>query len=249
MYPIDLFKPTLNDVGWFIPPYVSMGFLGNLVNTINGSKNSFSQNDLQTFLAGLYSSDNMSAMVTERYPITPYISPYKKIISESVEAHFLGLDHIAVSGLMPVIEGAGRKLAAHREVKAGSLNETFINLANSCKEFSRTERIGNPHEVELMMDSFINFTKKNLFVKSKKYSLEDKTNRHGILHGSFTDKDYGNPINFYKSIASIDFLCFISAFSASISWFAPEPTKESAKLANYYQLCCKIKETRPNTTN
>jgi len=42
-----------------------------------------------------------------------------------------------------------------------------------------------------MMDSFIYFVEKYLYIHSKDYGLEDKTNRHGILHGKYSDKDYG----------------------------------------------------------
>lgn len=197
----------------------------------------FSQHDLEDFLSILYSPTNQAAMVTERYSVTPYIQDYKIIIQEAVQAHFLGLDHVAVAGLMPVIEGAGKKLAESRSVPFTSITSVFENLADDCKKDAIKNNIGAVGEVISMMESFADFAEKHLYVNSGKYSLTDNTNRHGILHGAYSDEDYGTPINFYKCIASIDFLCFVSAFRAAISWLAPSPTEESNRLAQFYSRC------------
>jgi len=100
-----------------------------------------------------------------------------------------------------------------------------------------------------MMDSFVEFAKNHLYINSNNYALPDNTNRHGILHGSYTDVDYGEPINFYKSIAAIDFLCFVSAFRASISWLAPSPTEQSQKLSAYYKACFVLSNSNPYSAN
>jgi len=105
---LDQCKQEFNRVGWFVPPYVSVGFLKTLAGTIRGNAKVFDQQQLQRFIAPLFSSQHLAAMVTERYPITPYVREYREIISEAIEAHFMGLDHVAVAGLMPVIEGAGK---------------------------------------------------------------------------------------------------------------------------------------------
>jgi hypothetical protein len=58
----------------------------------------------------MYSAENLAAMVTERYPIVPYVQDYKAIIAEAVEAHFCGLGHMAVAGLFPVVEGGREEI-------------------------------------------------------------------------------------------------------------------------------------------
>jgi hypothetical protein len=226
-----------------------MGILGNIAGEINNQGSNFMQVDLEQELAKIYNEDHLAAMVSERYPITPYISDFKEIISEAVEAHFLGLGHVAVAGLMPVIEGAAKKLADHRGVQYEYLKGVFQNLAANCKDDSRQNNIGAVDEIEAMMDSFIEFTKSNLYINSDRYPLEDNTNRHGILHGAFSDQDYGEPINFFKSIAAIDFLSFISAFDAAISWFPPSETEESKILAKYYRFCTEIHARKPPAAN
>jgi hypothetical protein len=72
------------------------------------------------------------------------------------------------------------------------------------------------------------------FAESTLYPFTDGTNRHGIAHGAYSDSDYGSPINFYKTIAAVDFLTFVSSFKANLSWLAPNSTPESMKLAAYY---------------
>jgi|GEM_PF-842770 len=229
------FENAFSSVGWFLPPYVEMGFLRTMAADIHLKGNGFSQNDLEQWLADLYGADGLAAMVCNRYPITPVIADYKDSIAESIEAHFLGLHHVAVAGLVPVIEGAGRALLASRDLSSKSVRRVFSELAADCKRESIEKNIGATGEIVSMMDSFVSFTNNVLYIDSGKYPFIDGTNRHGITHGTFKDGDYGNPINFYKTIGAVDFLSFVSAFRATISWFAPEVTVESEILASYYR--------------
>lgn len=242
---LDYYKKILNSIGWFIPPYTNMRFLDIVAKQIEGKGIHFEQNNIEELLAFMYSAENLAAMVCERYPITSFVQGYVEIISEAVEAHFMGLNHVAVAGLMPVIEGAGRKIADSRSITHKSIKKLFLSLAEDCKKESIEKNIGAVSEIVSMMDSFAEFTEKHLYIESGSYSLKDKTNRHGILHGAYSDRDYGKPINFYKSIAAVDFLCFVAAFRASISWFAPSPTNLSNKLATYYNLCLVVSSQRP----
>jgi hypothetical protein len=243
---LDDFQETFNSVGWFIPPFVPLGFLGLISKEILDKKGKFSQSELEGWLSIIYSPENLSAMVYEKYAITPFINDYKVIIAEAIESHFLGLNHMAVSGLMPVIEGAGKKISKHRKVKWSSIKSVFINLAEDCKSDVTKNNIGAVGEIISMMNSFIEYTGKHLYIDSNQYVLPDKTNRHGILHGAYTDTDYGVPINFFKSIAAIDFLSFISALNASISWLAPTPTKKSLDLCTYYKACLVFSKNNSN---
>jgi hypothetical protein len=245
MNTLDHYKETFNSVGWFIPPYVTMGFLSFLAKEIRDSQGVFDQKKLQAALSLIYSKSNLAAMVVSRYPITPHVSEFAQTIAEAVESHFMGLDHVAVCGLLPVIEGVALKLAEDRSVKNKLRNTSFKSLAEHCKQEVKEKKIGAVGEVVSMIDSFIVYSESHLYVDSSKYPLSDNTNRHGILHGSYSDMDYGKPINFYKAISAIDFLCFISAIRASISWFAPSQNDVSERLATYYHACANFKNLRP----
>ncbi len=166
---LDFYKNIFNGVGWFIPPYVPMGVLDEIAGEIQNNGSSFSQKHLGSLLPRIYSAENLAAMVCERYPVTPYIMVYKDIISESIEAHFSGLGHISVSGLMPVIEGAGRKLADHWSVSHKNIKPVFKNLATGCMNHSNDNNIGAVGEIKSMMESFIEFTDANLYINSIQY--------------------------------------------------------------------------------
>ncbi len=113
-----------------------------------------------------------------------------------------------------------------------------------CKVQSRMGNAGHPGEVESMMNSFSWFAKNVLFADSATHGFLDNTNRHGMAHGIYRDADYGRPINFYKIMAAVEFLTFVSSFTANVSWFAPGPTEQSNKLAAYYLLLGKIGDGR-----
>lgn len=241
------YKKSLNSVGWFIPPYLSLGFLGVLKSAIDAEQ-PLDQQGLGAVLSRAYSPEHLAAMVSERYPITPHVQEYKDIIAEAVEAHFSGLGHAAVVTLLPVIEGAGRRLAKSRNLKVEGIKSVFTGLAEDCKRETASQNLGAVDEILSMMDSFIDFTSKYLYVNSNAYPLTDKTNRHGALHGAYTDGDYGSAINFYKAIGSVDFLCMVSAFRSTVSWLAPDPTPSSQRLAAYYCACQALSAMRPVTS-
>jgi hypothetical protein len=71
-------------------------------------------------------------MVMHRYPIAPIIQDYRETIAEAIEAHFFGLNHVAIAGLVPVIEGAGRQLATQRGLTG--VWDVFNTLAADCKQ-------------------------------------------------------------------------------------------------------------------
>ena len=242
---MEIAKKALNQIGWFIPPYITMGLLDKIVSSTLQPGVTFKQSDLERHLSTLYNADHLASMVCERYCRVPYVSDYKEIISESIEAHFSGLRHISVAGLMPVVEGVGRRIAKDKGVESRHIKDTFLNLAKHYKQIVESKQLGAVEEVLCMLDSFINYTKDNFYISSHKYPQEDNTNRNGILHGAYSDGDYGEPISFYKSIAAVDFLCFIASIDAPISWFAPNFTKEAQQLAGYYRMCVKINQSKP----
>src|ERR1035441_9404433 len=118
---LDIYREAFNGVGWFIPPYVSTSFLSRMVSRMRNNSGAMSQDALEGFLALIYSEENLAAMVTKRFHKVPFVCDYKTIISEAITAHFMRLDHIAVAGLLPCIEGIGRKLSDSRPASLTSL--------------------------------------------------------------------------------------------------------------------------------
>ncbi len=229
-------KEKLNVVGWFLPPYVSSGFLNLVALCIARGNGEFTQDDLEKVLARVYDAERMASMVLNHYPQIPVITLFAETIAESVMAHFFGLHHVAVGGLIPVIEGAGRRLAAERGLdEKGYVKDIFRDLASYVKEDIKKRRIGATDEIVNMLDSFLLFIEDYFYCKSQAYPLGDGTNRHGVEHGAYTDAEYGRPLNFYKTIAAVDFLTLISSFKTSkMSGFVSNHTPESKGLAARY---------------
>lgn len=235
-------------VGWFIPAYVQMGGITNLARAIDASADGLTDTQMQNVLGLIYSPEGLAAMVVHRYSITPVICDYKETIAEAVEAHCMGLHHVAVAGLAPVIEGAGRQLAANYGIAgAKTIRDVLQKLGERCRRESTANQRGEWEEIASMMDSFTTWTRDHFYRGSSSYPSSDGTNRNGILHGTFRDQEFGSPLNFYKVISAVDFLTFVSSVQTSgISWFAPSPSPQSGKLAIYYRAIALAAKLRPS---
>lgn len=231
---LKVFEAEFAKIGFFIPPFVNFGTFSEIIQGARVSQgHSQTQTHIEAALKKIYTPGHLAAMVMSRYPQTPIVQHYKVIISESIEAHFLGLNHVAVAGLVPVIEGTARQL--HELFGLGKarkleLKPMLTALLSYAKKETNRLKLGAYEEVDSMLDSFDHYLKQYLYTGSDRYSLLDKTNRNGITHGSYTDADYGTPLNFYKVIGAVDVLCLIAEFQP----FAPRDTPESLALAMYY---------------
>lgn len=214
-----------------------MGQMDNILGEIVNNGGDLKQDELKELLATIYSKENLSAVLIEKYSVTPFVKDYLKILENGIESHFLGLHYSSVCTLIPVVEGVARKLAVHREVDHKYIKQTIRNLCLSCKTEVVQKKLGDYEEVESMIDSFEKFVTEKLYSDSSAYPHEDNTNRNGIAHGAYGDIDYGNPVSFYKVIALINSLCFLSAIDAGLSWFPPKGTEAGTKKAVYYSMC------------
>lgn len=51
---LEHYRSTLGGVGWFIPPYITMGFLSSVCADIHEKGELFTQDDLEVVLARAY---------------------------------------------------------------------------------------------------------------------------------------------------------------------------------------------------
>ena len=174
-------------------------------------------------------------MVLNRYSQLPVVDLYQRTIAEGVAAHFSGFHHVAVGGLMPVVEGIG--LSRLRGLKHDAhIKTVFTELLANAKEDVWARKIGATQEIDDMLTGFLEFLKSYFFEDSAVYPLLDRTNRHGILHGAYRDSDYGRPINFCKTISAVDILTFVSMLKTTkMSGYVPDHTPKSRALAERYR--------------
>jgi hypothetical protein len=232
----DIVK-AMNSIGWFMPPYGNQGQLDIVSREINNTNGRFDEFEVERVLGFFYTPDRLASMVINMYAQMPVVDLYKRTIAESIAAHFSGLHHVAVAGLMPVVEGTGRELARTRGClkHEGSVKAVFIELITNAKKDAWARKIGNTQEIDDMLTGSLVFLTKYFFENSALYPLWDKTNRHGVLHGAYRDSDYGRPINFYKTISAVDILTFVSMLQTNkMTGFVPAHTADSRALAERY---------------
>jgi hypothetical protein len=232
---------ALDSIGWFVPPYVGVSILETVSRQIIAAKGRFDDGRVEQFLAHLYGPDRLASMVVDRYSKTDVVDLYQKTIAEAVAAHFSNFHHIAVAGLMPVVEGIGRELSRLRGLTLGQnpqshVKDMFTELLTEAKRDAWNKKIGKTQEIDDMLTGSLNFLTKYFFEKSSRYPATDNTNRPGILHGAFRDADYGRPINFYKTISAVDILTFVSMLRMpKMSGFVPPNTPEATALAERFE--------------
>lgn len=111
----------------------------------------------------------------------------------------------------------------------------FECLAAYAKDDVIVRQIGATDEIVNMLDSFVCFIKDYFFSDSQGYPPTEGSNRNGIAHGTYTDAEYDRPICFYKTIAAVDFLTFVSSLSTTkMLGFVPARTPQSTALAERY---------------
>jgi hypothetical protein len=228
---------AMSSIGWFMPPYGNQGQLDMVSREINHGSRRVDEAEIERALGFFYTPDRLASMALNLYAQMPVLDQYSKTIAESVAAHFCSLPHVAVAGLMPVVEGAGRELARRRGLKhEGSVKAVFVELIDNAIQDAWARKIGNTKEIDDMLTGCRDFLTKYFFENSALYPLLDKTNRHGVLHGAYRDSDYGRPINFYKTISAVDILTFVSMLQTNrMTGFVPEHTTESRALAERYR--------------
>lgn len=234
---LDSYAEELGRHGLMIPPFSNMGILHELIQIIREGPMDMDER-LSAVLSQIYTPSHLAAMVVSRYAHTNVIALYAETISEAIEAHLLGLDHVAVAGLMPVIEGVVVRLSLLHGISAKkNTKQKFASLVSCAIERTNTVRTGDFQQVDSMLKAFLNFLENYFWEGSSNYPLPDRTNRHGILHGAYSDADYGYPINFYKTLTALDMLSWISEFQP----FQPKPTPDSEALAAYYLLIMNLR--------
>jgi len=224
---------------------MTLGFLGETAKKIESKCGKFNESDLEDLLSSIYSADYLAAMLLDRYAKTPRINEFTTIIRQAVQAHFQGMHHISICGLLPVIEGAGKLIARDRIHNKKIGNNWYKELVEDCVREVTKKSIGIPGEWCSLLLSFRDYAEYNLYEDSTRFSRKDGTNRHGILHGHYNDSRYGRPLNFYKCIGAIDFLCLVSKFKHPSSFFASSVTEESMKLADYFLAYAHLSKSCP----
>lgn len=248
---VSLAGLTFKSVDWFVPPYLQGGALRRLAETIDGAPPNFRHTVLEDALPKLYGPEYLAAMLLERYPRVAPVSEFITQIREAMEASALGLRHVAVSTLLPVIEGSLRKYASANGRDVGSGTKKLVDELSAMAQSARASDGGASDDALVeraeMMEQLRDFMRERLLSPTGAYAGINDLNRHGILHGVFGR--YGTDGNFEKLVSFIDGLVFyLSLKTPGISCLAPDETTESRRMARYLRALRSIRRFRPSAT-
>jgi hypothetical protein len=253
---VGLVGVAFKSVDWFVPPYMKGGVIRTLATNIGAATPEKKHEVLEAGLRRLYSHRYLAVMYLERYRRVEPVKDFALQIREAIEASAFGLDHAAVSTILPVVEGVLRRLAIAEGRDVGKGTRKLVQEIEALAERERRHLAQSGGEAVLtngafveridMLDQLRDFMRDRLLVETSNYDGYDDLNRHGILHGIFGA--YGVETNFHKLISFLDgLLFFISLGKSGISCFAPDETDESRKLAAYLQELSRPRKFRPST--
>ena len=230
---------TFQSVEWILPPYFQLGYLHRIADRVAAAPDPLAE--LHAALPTAYDPTHLAAMFLDCYSKTPHVRERRVSIGEAIEAAQLGRMHAAVSGLVPAIEGAVRRLSGRDDWGTRWLiAELRTQAAKLPSPLSDADE-----ETVAMMNAFADYLASHMLAPTSVYSGATRLNRHGIDHGIFHD-GYGTPANFYRLVSFLDVICFfIARQTDGISMLAPPTTPASDRLVAYYSDLRALGATRP----
>jgi hypothetical protein len=229
-------------VDWLLPAYLQTGFLHRFAKEIEQRNDQIKIDFFRSVMVSVYNPQYLASFYVERYSKIKYVLDFSVHIDEVFRAYFSGYRRVAITALIPVLEGIIRKMADGSGRDLGNGTQGLI------KEFDKIveDEEKSPHRFEerlVMFELIRDFMKNRFLIKTSRFAGLNQFNRHGILHGVF--EDYGDELNFLRMITILDLLCFIIGFrGVPVSVFAAEESDESQKLAVQY-LALREKSGKP----
>jgi hypothetical protein len=231
--PAEWLATAFKEVDWPIPAYLRLGFLSPLAKAVKDAPQGSKLEIMREALAITYTPEYLAGMFLDRYSRIVHVRDFKRQIDESIRTYFCGYTFNAVTGMVPVLEGIIRKMAARQNRDVGQGTRKLVDELQALVD--QEEHSSHCYGERLvMLQAFRDFVRDRLLQNTAGYSGLNEFNRHGILHGIF--ENFGQDINFFRLITLLDLLCFsIGLVEGGVSMFAPAETSESSKLAADYR--------------
>ncbi|UWF46928.1 hypothetical protein NYP20_16385 [Pseudomonas sp. N3-W] len=243
-----------------VPVYYQMGMLDKLAFKIHRASTIEEKLKIaDAGLIGMFDCESLAALVEGVYRKKRTMNKYADQINESIKAYFLGLHGVAITGLIPCVEGIIRTmgndigLSVGEKVDARSLLRVFKKLKQQevdsaldgygwYPEQMNVAFFERFHERIQMLGNVVIFIETALYQHTSLYTRETLLNRHGISHGLF--EGYASVANFLRLINLINSLSAAAILVEGCgSFFHPPVTEESKKLAWNYRRCWLLKSS------
>lgn len=212
-----------------VPLYIGEGTISKEIHEISQSSTPLYDSD-----RWLHSNFSIEVALTyfQRYfAVSNSFKEYKTIIFESIEAYYMGMDHLAIMSLIPVFEAGLRKIqnsVLGMSDQNVSSKEFERGLKELCLDWGRRrtqEYIWYPGKsynaaVEIdflthicpqsdVINAFRLFFSNVLYKNSKEGIVG--LNRHVIVH--MLKNDFSNPANFSRIFLAMTHITFIESLS------------------------------------
>ncbi|WP_430816554.1 hypothetical protein [Carboxylicivirga sp. RSCT41] len=261
---LDIVNTQLHDYNWvFLHPYsqgMDIEILQNIINTNDDAE----YNIFKFFARKFLDLRNTIHFIEGFFPTRPYIKDYINPIKESVilclQKDFRG----AICILIPVIEGILRKCLVDKDgehkkhvtdikellksidrltdeyvfLQQRYMKSKFLFLINENAYFdsNQEKQILKKHReyYTIWTNQFRNYMSNNLYLNTKKVSINDSFNRHVIFHFLEDDIDFSfaNYLRIYNSIIYLSWAIGLVCEECSILSVANEEVVKY-EFANY----------------
>lgn len=264
-FPVQPLSSVRSGVSWMrsafaeadivVPPYYQMGFLhGNAGRILKADTHAEKMNIGSEMLYAMYPADGMAELISGVWSKRRTFDEFQSQLVEAAKAYCLGLYGVAITGLLPCIEGVVRQLG----VLSGVAVEDSVSIKVLTKVFRKLQK----RELVLMFDGYDWYPESEItvsyldgfhervqifesissYLESKLYLHTDsapeylRLNRHGIAHGLF--KGYATKENYLRLFNLLSALSFAAAMvEGRGSLMHPGTTVESAELTASLRRC------------
>jgi len=237
-----------------VPPYYSMGFLSEYANRIR-----MAQTEAEKILIGnellraMYPSDGLAEIICGVWALRKTYHSFQLTLIESAKAYSLGLHAVAITGLLPCIEGIVRSLGSH----VGLHVQSSVNIRQLLKVFDRLKRkelnmmfdgydwlpaelnadfLSRFHERVQMYNGISDYFTSKLYQHTDDVPDSTSLNRHGIAHGLF--HGYANAENYLRLFNLLSALSLVAAIAEGKgSMLHPGSSDDSKLLASKLEVC------------
>ncbi|QYX54397.1 hypothetical protein K3F44_08925 [Pseudomonas sp. S07E 245] len=238
-----------------VPPYYQMGFLHEHAGKILRAETHLGKMDAgSTMLAYMYPASGMAALIAGVWSKRKSFELFHAQVVESAKAYCLGLYGVAITGLLPCVEGVVRELGVLSGVPVGD----SVSIRILTKVFRRLQRkelesmldgydwypeaelnialLDGFHERVQMFESISSYLQSRLYLHTEVAPEYLTLNRHGIAHGLF--QGYATKENYLRLFNLMSALSFAAAMAEGRgSLMHPGTSPESDELTDSFDKC------------
>lgn len=242
---LDYIREQFLKVDFVTPPFMQNQFLGEFAKAIETGSDL--EKVAEEFAPRMYNIEGLSALSVDIYRKNSDFAKYSSQIDEAIEAFCLGLNRVAITSLMPCIEGIIRDIG----IKIGISCEEhvnvkqFINILKKIQQRIITDLVfyefdwvpsdfksislhdGFNEQIQ-MVESLKYFLNNCLYQHTASYQGNTNLNRNGVVHGFITN--FSSPVNFYRLITVLNILYVCSVLTGNNGSLFHPPTSDASKL-------------------